>query len=336
MQSVVQVWERLHLLPSKGLGWKSQRIAEEASCPVRAAIAEPSGMPAILCEVSATSIDAGVEYPEGRGFQLYPECVCPGPHGTVRLCMVLADSAYLEVFGILAEDILDEVAKATDEISAVRSLFSRLRAWQAFMRRGANGLSPQEQTGLLAELLTLEELLASGLDMGTVVAGWKGTLSGLRDVVIGSTEIEVKAGIGANSSRFHVSHLAQLDDSTVHLLLLFHYALIDDVDGITLPEVVLRLKKLMITVDPASASMFENLLLAAGYASLDEERYQRRLSVRKMRIFEVRDDFPRLLRQEVRPGIVDAGYTVDVATCLPYEIATVDAIIRIKGITFHA
>lgn len=336
MRGIVELWGRLHASPSSGPGWKSQRIAEEAPCPLRVAVEEPSGKPAILCEVSATAVEAAVEYPEGRGFQLYPECVCPGPHGTVRLCMVLVDPAYREVFSILAEDIVDAVAKTADHVSAVRRLLSRLRAWQAFMRRGTTGLSSEEQTGLYAELLTLETLLACGLDVGAVVSGWTGAQSGLRDFLVGATEIEVKSGVGPHSSRFHVSHLDQLDETTIHSLLLFHFAFIDDPDGIALPEVVLRLKELIAEADPADASMFENLILAAGYANLDEGRYQRRLSVRKMRIFEVRGEFPRLLRREVRPGIVDAGYAVDLKACLPYEISNADAMIRINGRDFHA
>lgn len=336
MRGIAGVWRHLHASPSEGPGWKSQRIAEEAPCPLRAAIGEPSGEPAILCEVSSMAVEAAVEYPEGRGFRLYPECVCPGPHGTVRLCLVLADQAYQEMFSVLAEDIVDAVAAASDHATAVRRMLSRLRAWQAFMRRGTNGLSSEEQTGLLAELLTLETLLDGGLEVDAAVSGWTGALSGLRDFVIGAAEIEVKAGVGTHASRFHVSHLDQLDDSTVHTLLLFHYALLEDAGGVTLPEVVARLRNQMEAAGPVGASMFENLLLAAGYATLDEGRYQRRLSVRKRRIFEVRDEFPRLLRQEVRTGVVDAGYAVDVTACLPYEIPNADAMSRITGRIFHA
>lgn len=331
MRGVAEIWQQLKTTSAKEPGWKSLRIAEESPCALRVAIREPSGEPALLCEVSSISIAHAVEYPEGKGFRLFAECIKPGPHGTTRLCLVLSDWAYKDMFEVLVEDIADVVALTSDHKAAVRGMLSRLRDWQAFMRRGSDGLSLEEQTGLFAELLTLEAFLDAGVEATVVVKGWTGPQLGLRDFKIGSTEVEVKAGVGTHASKFHVSHLDQLDESTVDKLLLFHYALIEDIEGITLPKLVEKLKCRIEKEHPAEAALLNDLLFAAGYANFDEDTYQRRLSVRQRRVFIVKDNFPRLLRNEIRLGLCDVDYIVDIAACFPYELNFSSALHLITG-----
>ena len=336
MREISDIWKQLSITPSNEPGWKSLRIVEESCCAIRVAIREPSGEPALLFEVSSMSIAPTVAYPEGKGFRLFAESVKPGPHGTTRLCLVLSDWAYREMFEVLAEDIADVVAVASNHKDAVSGMLARLRNWQAFMSRGADRLSLEEQTGLFAELLALEALLDAKIDPTIAITGWTGPQNGLRDFAIGSVEIEVKAGVGTHASRFHVSHLDQLDESTVDKLFLFHYALIEDSNGLTLPMLVNQLKCRVSNHCSVGLSVLNDLLFAAGYANFDEDMYQRRLSVRHRRVFIVKEKFPRIVRSEIRLGIFDASYVVDVSACIPYELIFSDAIELIRGETLNA
>lgn len=320
MINIARIWQELSGTKSDGAGWKSRRIDSRSPCTVRAAMGEPGEEPALLFEVPSLAIDPPAEFPEGSGFRLFSESINPGPHGTVRLCLVLADQAYLEVFGALAEDVVEAVEVAATEGDGIRIMLKRLRAWQAFMKRGTGGLSSIEQSGLFSEILALGDLIDAGLDAGKAVGSWTGPLPGLRDFAIGPTEIEVKASVGTGSSRFHVSHLEQLDETMTGTLLLLHYALAEDAGGKSLPEVIEEMRRRLARNDPTALLPFELLLISAGYSKIHDRRYGRKLARKRKQIFKVQGNFPRLLRSEVRPGILDADYSVDVQSCATFEI----------------
>src|SRR5262249_25067588 len=150
--------------------------------------------PALLIEVAARTIPPIVEYPSGRGFRLYPETVTPGPRGQVRLCLVLTDSAFADVFSILAHDVAETVARTSSEQDAVRSFIARVRVWQGFMNRhGPDGLSSEAQTGLFAELSFLESIVLARLLPADAIQAWTGPSGGAQDFVMGRTAIEIKA-----------------------------------------------------------------------------------------------------------------------------------------------
>ena len=69
----------------------------------------------------------------------------------------------------------------------------------------------------------------------------------------------------------------------------------------------------------ASASTEFALRLAeAGYT--DAEEYERTwYHVTNVRYYRVQDDFPRLTRGVVPPGVGDATYTIALDACAPFE-----------------
>lgn len=320
MSRTAGLWDRLPDAPQDAVGWSSQRIGENIPHTIRVARANPGGARALLFEVTSAAVSATVEYPESLGFRLFPETVRPGPAGTTRLCLVELDQAYQELFGVLAEDVLGVVLNAVDERDAVRHMFARLREWQACMRRASHGLTTEAQIGLYAELATLEAILGAGLSPDRALSAWVGVEAGLRDFVFGAVALEVKAGLGGGAGRLHVSHLDQLDESTLDTLLVWHYALIEAESGQTLVEIIQHLRAFMSTASAADEATFESKLLEAGFLDAHAGQYVLKFRVQRASTFHVRDDFPRLRRHEQRAGIMDAVYSVDVQACAPYVI----------------
>lgn len=320
MNPVQCAWRDLADVPATGEGWKTQRIHPEAPCPVRAAIREPGGMPAVLIEVAAAAMRPVVEYPTGRGFQVIVEPIRPGSGGEVRLCLLLTETAYADVFGTLADDVAANVAACRNAGEAVARLLSRLHAWQAIMRRHADGLTGEEQTGLFAELLFLAHLIGAGMLPGQALEGWKGPDDGLRDFVFGECEIEIKASVGT-AGRFAVACLDQLDDGPRDLILAFT-RMQEATGGFTLPELVSDLRRMIVETEPGVLPWFNTLLSSTGYFDVHAHRYSvRRLAVRETQFFSVEDGFPRITQRAVPAGVVDARYTVDVRACAPFAIA---------------
>jgi hypothetical protein len=327
---VQRAWRDLADVPATGDGWKTQRIHPEAPCPVRAAIREPGGMPAVLIEVAAPALRSVAEYPSGRGFQVIAEPIRPGPAGEVRLCLVLTETAYADVFGTLADDVASNVAACGNAGEAVARLLLRLYAWQAIMRRHADGLTEEEQTGLFAELLFLGQMIGDGMLPGQALEGWKGPEDGLRDFVFGGCEVEIKASVGT-SGRFAVACLDQLDDGPSDLILAYT-RMQEAAGGLTLPELVLGQRRAIIETEPGALPRFNALLSSAGYLDVHGRRYTgRRLAVRDTQYFSVRNGFPRITRSAIPAGVVDARYIVDIQACAPFAIAAERALGTIRG-----
>lgn len=275
-------------------------------------------MPALLFEVKASSVGLIVEYPTSTGFAMSPESITPGPNGTVRLCLILTDPNYRDQFCALTEDVLSVVVQSAVEEDAVTAILARLSSWQNFMRRHSEGLSIEEQTGLFAELLYLMRVLHP-MHGHAALNTWKGPIGGLWDFVTGDTAIELKATTASGSKAFHVSHLGQLDANRVGHLLVCFQTLVQSIQGASLVELVAS-ARLLFGSGPAG-SQFQLLLLAAGYSDVHALKYQtRKLALQSLRHFRVTEGFPRLTREIVPLGIIDALYEVDLEACLPYEI----------------
>ena len=106
----------------------------------------------------------------------------PGPNERVRLCLLLSDRIYREVFEVLCQDVIETVIRASSIPGAVQSLFSRLRIWQGFIKRyGPEGLSPEEQAGLFAELHFLRNSVIGQLPAPDAVESWEGPTGGVQD-----------------------------------------------------------------------------------------------------------------------------------------------------------
>ena len=67
-----------------------------------------------------------------------------------------------------------------------------------------------------------------------------------------------------------------------------------------------------------ASTEFALRLAEAGYT--DAEEYERTwFHVTNVRYYRVQDDFPRLTRTVVPPGVGDATYTVALNACTPFE-----------------
>ncbi len=67
----------------------------------------------------------------------------------------------------------------------------------------------------------------------------------------------------------------------------------------------------MIESDTRAASAFESKLLLYGYFDLDEDSYkERHYHIRREQYFQVKDEFPRIKKDELRMGVSDVKYNI--------------------------
>lgn len=333
MSEVRQAWAALAGEGRTEPGWHVRRVHAGSPCDIRAAIAAPSGTPALLFEVQAQSIPAGAVLPACIGFELTPETMVAGPNGRIRLCLTLRDARFRTVFETLADDVALAVAAAPSEVLGVRALLVRLRTWERFVQRfGPDHLSEEQQLGLFAELRCLKSHLLPVMDTGAAVKGWRGPHGEPQDFIFRAAAIEVKATASRNPQTFRVSNLDQLDRGLLEILLVHHLAVHTGAPaGQTLPEAVADVRAAL-APDPVAVADLDASLIEAGYLDQHEAAYaDRRYAVRSAAWFLVDGAFPRLTRGTVPPGIGEAQYGIVLQSCTPHGVDEATAMAMLRG-----
>ena len=224
---------------------------------------------------------------------------------------------------MLADDVAAAVASAGSEPAGIVALIGRLNTWQRFLKRHGGGvLGERERIGLFAELTTLRDLLADGLSAGDAVDAWRGPWGGAQDFRLATCSVEVKATASVNSTSFEVANLAQLDERLLPCLMVRYIALSrPNGRGETLPELVDAVAAAVTATDPAASLRFADSLLEVGYLDAHRPEYEEeRFAVFSDRLFRVQGGFPRILADDVRPGVSACSYTVQLSACLPFLI----------------
>ena len=141
--------------------------------------------------------------------------------------------------------------------------------WKSFFERWRAPLSPEEQRGLLGELVVLENLLENG--QANLVKGWLGPSGSLHDFETEEWHIEVKTSLRANPTA-SIHPLSQLDpiDKPFDLVVVK----IQRGEGMTLPEKVNQMvKHEKIKSSSSNLLHFQKMLEEIGYDDTDAHHY---------------------------------------------------------------
>lgn len=297
-------------------GWRTIRITGAGSCGLIAARHFPGGEEAMAVGFSKNIFDAMPALPEGRGFVvtlLPPSCE---DVGRAWIALSRKPTGSLELFTMMASDIIDVLDDPTGgrEDVLLRVFLARIRAWQDFMQRRTDDvLGPEAELGLVGELVMLQELLAAGLPPSAAVEAWRGPLSGIHDFAIGDGGIEVKTSASPAGFPAVVGSLEQLDDSRISPLFVAAVRVSIDESGLTLGELIDGTREAL-TEHREAVRALNDRLLRAGWLDARSDRHVRRYTPRRTWLMPVTDEFPRLVRSNVPPGILRCRYEIDLDT----------------------
>lgn len=295
-------------------GWRRVLLQRFHNCEIHVARRSPENLEAVLFELPGVPLPAERLLPRGQGFRV--EKISPGEDQPSWLALVRTPDGSLDLFAHMAADLVTAVSLASGARSsgegALKTILSRLQAWQEFMRRGQRCLSPAEELGLFGELSLLWLLLDAGVPDSTVLDAWRGPLHGLHDFELGSGSVEVKSTLAAEGFPVRIDSLEQLDDSLRQPLMLAGMRLCLSEDGRTLPRLVAALR-IRLQADPHAMRMLETALLHAGYQDSDAASYGRQFALVHMEMLRVDEGFPRLVPASVPLGILNARYEIDLS-----------------------
>lgn len=314
-------------------GWQAIALPPAGPVEVQAGRRSPDNAEAILLGFPSARLAPAEKLPEGQGFTVERA----DPEGMGQLCLALTHRAAgsAELFAAMACDVvgaLDEAASSgAGEAKLLRVFIGRVGAWQEFMRKGSQTLSPEAEVGLVGELKLLRAIVDAGVPLAVAIESWVGPLDGVQDFELGTGALEVKATLSAAGFPARIGSLEQLDDSTRQPLFLAGVRLRQAESGQSLPELVAAMRDAS-KGDAEATRLLSERLIAAGYFDAQADRYVRRFTLADTRVIEVKDGFPRLTHGSVPLGITQATYEVDLEKTAGDSIAAADVLRRLGAI----
>lgn len=260
--------------------------------------------------VAGLTINVRRLHPAGQPDSMWVDLAASDPNGA-------------RPFSGLAADIVAELPGGGLPEPAV--LLSVIERWRRFWAGTRDGLSREEQLGLLGELWLLLEWLPQ-VSAGAVNS-WVGPLGGRHDFVTESLSVEVKtSGATVGPVVHRISRLDQLDEpSAGELLLLSLRAVPDPLSTDSLDSMLARARQAAGAAGQTCVAMLDDRLRALGIVRADEGRYVEPVRIAQQELFRVSGDFPRLAPASfphgLPAGVVDLTYSLDTSACRPWMIA---------------
>ncbi|WP_409028525.1 PD-(D/E)XK motif protein [Janthinobacterium sp. SUN098] len=314
-------------------GWQAISLPSAGQLQVRAGRRSPDNTEAVLIGFPTVRLAAADKLPEGQGFSV--ERADPEGSGKLWLALTRKSAGSAELFAAMACDVVgaldDTVMAGADENKLLRVFTGRVGAWQEFMRKGTQVLTPESEIGLIGELTLLRAIVNAGIPSALAIESWVGPLDGIQDFELGTGALEVKTTLSAAGFTAKIGSLDQLDDSTRQPLFVAGTRLRQTESGQNLPEIVDAMR-LTIRGDAEAERLFTERLLAAGYIDAHAERYPRRFEQAETRIIEVTSDFPRLTLGYVPAGIMKAMYEIDLEKVPGENVGTEGALRKLGAI----
>lgn len=239
--------------------------------------------------------------------------------GQQRLVLTLAHHVDHDLFLSLCKTLIDSISGVSDSGGALAVTFTHLRRWKAFLSgRNAKLLSPEEIRGLFGELHILRMLYQQTLSQAAAISAWCGPDYRQQDFIFGDRAIEVKSLSGRERSIVSISSEDQLECVTDNLFLVIQRVIeMSDANQALSLNGIISLVEGELT-DGEAVDLFSDKLANVGYAPLAEYDAQK-FTVTGMRGYHITNEFPRLIRSQLPPGITRVSYSINLEVIEPFS-----------------
>lgn len=241
-----------------------------------------------------------------------------------RLVLTLQDRNQFDIFRALCDHLLRATSGQTRGANAggLRLVLRRLADWHDMLRRRRDDLlSLPERIGLAGELLFLRDVILPRMAPADAVAAWRGAHRDEQDFAVGHFQFEVKTQLSTADQRLIISSEAQLDTAGSTLFLCHQGIAASPAtpESFNLNSLVRTLAEAFAASGAAVADVFGVALEAWGYVHQDDYD-QPAWVLTDRRLFEVRDDFPRIVPAMLPPGVQSVSYEVVLRACEPFSV----------------
>ncbi|WP_085535322.1 PD-(D/E)XK motif protein [Massilibacteroides vaginae] len=233
----------------------------------------------------------------------------------MELNIYLLDKDLKDIFSLFIQNILEDIQLCITESEAITTALNVVSKWKKlFDKINFNGLSMEQQKGLIGELLFLNHLLDKDKTSINAVNAWTGTEREFqaKDFTLGTIGVEVKFS-SSKQPRIIVSNERQLDVENFNDLFLILYSAeaVKD-NGISLNSIVEQTRNKISTEE--ERSIFYGKLQLNGYFEEDRGYYNKMYALKKIFVFAVTSEFPKIVKKDLPLGIYDTSYSIEISS----------------------
>ncbi|WP_445359734.1 PD-(D/E)XK motif protein [Microbulbifer sp. EKSA005] len=267
----------------------------------------PDRTPAIELGPIRPDITKSAPLPSMKGI----ESAVVADGGQFYLAMDLKQFGATSVFLVLAARLCEDLQDISHPITAYGVINEVLSCWKSFFATDRKHLGEQSQTGLYGELLLILMLFNNGIPVRKLLKAWRGSDGAHQDFQFPGVSAEVKSTVAITTDKVSISSLRQLENVGAGDLYLIQVVLdLHEGGNNTLPFIVSDLREAF-SANSVDQLMFEEKLLTYGYRDEDNSHYSgRSYTLRKVRVFQVDTEFPKLTSFDVVGGVVEASYVI--------------------------
>lgn len=298
----------------------SMKASTDTGQRLQVGVQWPSMERILIFSTTATALPPRNSWPRCRGLELSQSA---SSDDKLSLYVKLIDDNGREVFSSLAIDLAKKAVGGSEEEAAHRVL-AALARWQRFLAASGRRMSDEVRRGLWGELKIFEDYMISAFGSDGAVQSWRGPSGAPQDFQFAGIAVEVKTRAARSPAVVTISGEQQLHEQPWQHLFLAHLA-VDEQEsaGESLPERIKKVKKLV--SQSASAELFEDALMDAGWIEADSDQHASRgFVLRSCEFFRVTEGFPRLTPPMLAEGIGGLSYALSLDAAAPFRVPESD------------
>lgn len=260
------------------------------------------------------SVSKNVEIPELKNFKFKGvEIFTTNTNHAFELNIYLLDNDLKDIFSLFIQNILEDIAESVTENEALTKTLNVISKWKKlFDKINFNGLSIEQQKGLIGELLFINQFLDNKKSSSTILNAWTGPDFEDKDFVFGALGIEIKL-TSSKYPKLRITNERQLDTQNLNELFLILYTT-EDVkeNGFTLNSLIDETQqKLAVNID--EQKFFNERLMLLGYLEEHKEYYNKMYSLKKIYNYLVTGDFPKIVKNQLPIGVYNTSYFIELS-----------------------
>lgn len=238
-----------------------------------------------------------------------------------ELNIYLLDNELKDIFSSFIQNILMEIDECITESEALSTTLNVISRWKKlFDKINFGGLTLEKQKGLIGELMFIVQMLSSNEVSNKVIGAWTSAEQDFqsKDFTFGSTGVEVKFS-SSKQPRIKIANERQLDTDNLRALYLVLYSAeaVKD-NGISLSSIVDKVRGMIKSSEIRDS--FNLKLQLNGFFDSDREHYSRMFSVKKVFLFAVNPEFPRIITNQLPLGIFDTSYSIEISALERFSV----------------
>lgn len=261
------------------------------------------------------AVSENVIIPELKNFRFKGVEIYTLPNETdnsIEFYIYLLDNDLKDIFALFIQNILEDIENSVTESEALTTTLNVISKWKKlFDKINFNGLSIEQQKGLIGELLFFNYLLDNKKSSGSILNAWTGADFDDKDFTFGTIGVEIKM-TSSKYPKIKITNERQLDTENLSELFLMLYTT-EDVkeNGFSLNTLVEQTQQKISTDD--ERNFFNERLLLLGYREDDWEHYNKMYSLKKTFAFSVTSEFPKIVKSQLSLGIYNTSYSIELS-----------------------